>query len=367
MKKYAICFLLLLVLLTACTAGAVDLPNEDGLVADGDVLRLYRNGVPIALFPGIQTVEDKAYYVEADGMTICGLKDALIEKDGQLLYLTEDASLRLFEAGFVTVDGDLYYAPEDGYALLAAHEQVVPMEESLYAFDENCRVMELHAGVQEIFGSLYYVPEDGIAISLPPEGTLLTDSGLYYANADGTLATGVTVGYLTFGADGRYTTGSEKLDGQLEALLADAQVSGTDPIENYRLCYQYLRDHYRYLSMAHYPAGSDNWALPCAEAFFQNGKGNCYCWAGAEMYCARRFGIQAYAVAGWEDSNTNDHAWVMAEIDGTEYLFDAELEYALINIYGSGPVDMFMATPDGGGAYNGFYYIFPQDPKESHL
>ena len=89
------------------------------------------------------------------------------------------------------------------------------------------------------------------------------------------------------------------------------------------------------------------------------GKGNCYCWAAAQMYCARRLGIQAYCVAGWEDKSTNDHAWIMAEIGGETYLFDAELEYALVTIYGSEPVDMFMTAPDGDGTYNGFIYYFP--------
>lgn len=358
MKKYAICFLLLLMLLTGCTACKEAPTVRDGFVSDGDVLNYYSNGVPASFSPGIQMIEGKAYYVEADGVSLCGLTDCVSEIDGQLLYFTEDSSLRSFTAGMVNVDGDLYYAPEDGYALCAAREQVVPIGDGFYAFDKDCRIMSFSAGVQEVFGRLYYVPEDGYAIARPKEGTLLTESGLYYANADGALAADLDFGYLHFGSDGRYTSGSEALDAQNEDLLAQAQISGTDSLEDFRLCYAYIRDHYRYLSMEHYPAGSTDWALPCAEVFFQNGKGNCYCWAAAQMYCARRLGIQAYAVAGWEDVKTNDHAWVMADIDGTDYLFDAELEYALIHIYGSGPVDMFMVTPSGY-TYNGFTYYFP--------
>ena len=321
-------------------------------------MKYYKNDVPCSYPAGIQMIEGKPYYVEEDGCSIAALTDCFAEKDGLLLYFTEDSSLQQFEAGFVTLDGDLFYAPEDGYALLAAREQVVPVGDGLCAFDEDCRVMEFSAGVQEIFENLYFVPEDGAAIMLPPEGPLLTDDCLYYANADGTLATDCTFGYLYFGPDGRYTSGSEDLDEQVENLLTLAGVSGTDPIEDFRLCYQYFRDHYRYLSMTHYPAGSDDWAQSCAEIFFQNGKGNCYCWAAAQMYCARRLGIQAYVVAGWESNRSNDHAWVMAEINGAEYLFDAELEYALINIYGRQPVDQFMASSDGY-AYNGYYYYFP--------
>lgn len=363
MKRFAILLLLLFTLLTACAAEDTPPADEtvtDGFVSYGDLMNYYKDGVPCTFAPGIQMIDGKAYFVEADGVGISALTDCLAEKDGQLLYFTGDSSLMQFEAGVVTVDGDPYYAPADGYALSAAREQVLPFADCLYVFDEDCRVTELSAGVQEIYGNLYCVPEDGYAIPCPQEGPLLTDDGLYYANAAGTLATDAVFGYLTFGADGRYTSGSETLDQQVENILALAEVSGSDPIEDFRLCYDYIRDHFRYLSMAHYPAGSDDWAQSSAEVFFQNGKGNCYCWAAAQMYCARRLGIQAYAVAGWENKRTNDHAWVMAEIDGAEYLFDAELEYALVHIYGNQPADMFMAEPVEG-TYQGFYYYFPQN------
>ncbi len=357
MKRIAL-LILLLFALTACAAQEETPPPQNGFVRVGDVWKYYQNGDLCGFDAGIQTIEGKTYYVEADGVSISALTDCLAEKNGQLLCFTEDSSLRQFAAGFVTLDGDLYYAPEDGFVLCAAREQIVPIGDSLYAFDEDCRVTAFSAGVQEIFGDLCFVPEDGTAIARPPEGPLLTDGGLYYANADGTLATDFDFGALRFGADGRYTSGSETLDELVDAFLIEAGVSGTDPIEDFRLCYDYLRDHFRYLSMAHYPAGSDDWAQSCAEIFFQNGKGNCYCWAAAEMYCARRLGIQARVVAGWESSRTNDHAWVMAEIDGTDYLFDAELEYSLLNIYGQLPPDQFMVAEDGG-AYNGYYYFFP--------
>lgn len=316
-------------------------------------MTIENHSAPVSYPPGIQTIDGAAYFVEPDGVSLCGLTDCLAEKDGQLLYFTEDSSLKRFDAGFVDIDGDLYYAPEDGYALCAAREQVLQICDALYAFDEDCRVMTLTAGVQELFGSLYCVQNDGEAILLAQEGPLLTDDGLYYANGDGTLAANFTFGYLYFGADGRYTSGSETLDAQIEEVLTQAKAGGFEPIEAFRLCYDYIRDHYRYLSMEHYPAGTDDWAQSSAESFFALRKGNCYSWAAAQMYCARRLGIQAYCVAGWEDNRSNDHAWVMAEIGGAAYLFDAELEYALDE-----PADMFMAVSDGS-TYNGFTYFFP--------
>ena len=361
MKRFAILFLLLLALLTACAADPEVPPARNGLISEGGTLKYYKDDSPCEFPSGVQMIEGKPYYVEADGVSISALTDCLAEKDGQLLYFTENSSLMQFQAGFVTVDGGLYYAAEDGCALLTAREEIVPLGEILCAFDEDCRVMTFTAGVQEIFGSLYYVPDDGAAIACPPEGPLLTAEALYYVNADGSLATDFDFGYLHFGPDGRYTSGIESLDQQVEELLTLAQVSGTDSLEDFRLCYEYLRDHCTYLGMAHYYPGTDDWAADSAAFLFEYGKGNCYCWAAAQMYCARRLGLQAYVVAGWENNYTNDHAWMMAEIDGEEYLFDAELEYARSSIYGIDSIDMFRAASEDG-VYNGLYYFFPEEP-----
>lgn len=361
MKRFAILLFLLLALLTACAAEPETPLIRNGFVAEGGVLKYYKDDLPLTFSAGVQTIEGKPYYVEADGVSISALTDCLAEKDGQLLYFTEDSSLMQFQAGFVNVDGGLYYAAEDGCSLLTAREEIVRLGEILCAFDEDCRVMSFSAGVQEIFGNLYYVSEGGAAIACPPEGPLLTADALYCANADGSLATDYDCGYLHFGPDGRYTSGIESLDRQVEELLALAQVTGTDPLEDFRLCYEYLRDHCTYLGMTHYYPGTVDWAADSAAFLFEYGKGNCYCWAAAQMYCARRLGLQASVVAGWENNYANDHAWMMAEMDGEEYLFDAELEYARNDIYGTGPIDMFRVAPEDG-VYNGLYYFFPEEP-----
>ena len=106
--------------------------------------------------------------------------------------------------------------------------------------------------------------------------------------------------------------------------------------------------------------GTTDWEEDCALTFFDLGKGNCYCWAAAVSYCARRLGYQAYVVAGWESSPTNDHAWTMIDWpDGETYLFDAQLEYAYWYMFSGKPkIDMFKASGDGV-YYNGFAYFFP--------
>ena len=119
-------------------------------------------------------------------------------------------------------------------------------------------------------------------------------------------------------------------------------------------------DNYRYLSMQHYDAGTTDWAEEAALSFLETGKGNCYCFAGLFMYCARQLGYQAYVVAGWESNPTNDHAWTMIEQDGKTLLYDAQLEYAYLYMFHREPVDMFGAE-EQDGMYRGFRYYFPEE------
>lgn len=208
-------------------------------------------------------------------------------------------------------------------------------------------------------------PADPTEPPTPPDtvGTGLweTADGLYYVQEDGTCLVNDSVGYLTFGADGRYTSGSADLDVGIDNLIAkvcpDLTVSSESRL---RLLYDHIRDNYRYLSMEHYAAGTTDWGNTAALTMLNQGKGNCYNFTALFTACARRLGYQAYNVAGHEWSTTNDHAWTMiAWSDGVTYLFDVQLEYAYLYMYANKPkIDMFKAS-GGNGSYNGFAYYFP--------
>ena len=203
-------------------------------------------------------------------------------------------------------------------------------------------------------------PEEPEEPALEP-GLQLLEDGLYFVEDDGTFRTDGWEGYLYFGEDGRYTTGNEELDTQIQALLATAcPDEGADQETRLRAAYDYIRENYRYLSMPHYEAGSTDWAETAALAMLSQGKGNCYCFTALFTYCARQLGYQAYHVAGHEYSETNDHAWTMIDWpDGETYLFDVQLEYAYLYMYEDKPaVDMFKAS-GSDGVYNGFLYFFP--------
>ena len=222
------------------------------------------------------------------------------------------------------------------------------------------RVFE--AGVYQLDGLYYRALTDGTEIERIADELLLMDDGVYYVNQNGEFLTDAEYGYLHFDSDGRYTSGNAELDTQIEDVLAQSGAFDTEDTESaLRAVYEYIRDNYKYLSMDLYEEGSDDWAEEATLRFLKYGKGNCYCFAGLFMYCARRLGYQAYVVAGNEHRVDNAHAWTMIEwADGETYLFDVQLEYAYWYMFEDKPqIDMFKQTGEDG-LYNGCQYYFPE-------
>lgn len=80
-------------------------------------------------------------------------------------------------------------------------------------------------------------------------------------------------GYLTFGADGRYTSGSAELGEGIWQLLQDSSPdTGADSAARLEAVFDYIRDNFKYLSMAHYDAGTTDWAQEAAETLLQQRK-----------------------------------------------------------------------------------------------
>ena len=259
---------------------------------------------------GVQAENGAYFYYASDGSVVRGT--GLQELDGRTYYLNADHSLHRFAPGINDCEGAIFaHAGEAGFSFLP-HE----------------------AGLFELDGALYDVQ---------PDGSVLQDA---------------QDGYLYFGSDGRYTSGNAELDERVEEFLKTSCGEAASREEKLKLAFDAIRDDFKYLSMQHYDAGTTDWAEQAALTFLEQGKGNCYCFAGLFLYCARRLGYQAYVVAGWESKSTNDHAWVMIEQDGRSLLYDPQLEYAYLYMFGREPVDMFAAEGEDGN-YRGFQYYFP--------
>lgn len=249
-------------------------------------------------FLGIDTEESKF-----------GLGGSLFRKngfevqDGRLYHYT-DSQLDVYQSGFVQIEDGLYHVSEEGSA-----------------------IDSYPAGFATIDGKLYHVSQDGYAIDQYAEGLQEIDGGMYYVMADGSFLTNGAVGHLTFGADGRYTSGNAVLDSYVDQALAECTNSGMTKAQKLRAAYLYVRDHGAYLARPHQARGTTDWAEESALFMFEHKKGNCYCFAGQFLYMARRLGYDAYVVSGGVGHKDSDHAWVMIHENGTPYIYDVELEW----------------------------------------
>lgn len=263
------------------SAGQESLFRKNGFKIQDGRLYHYTDGQLDVYQPGFVQIGDAVYHVSAEGSVIDTYPAGFVVVDGVLCHVSvTGGSFDLYPAGFVTIDGKLYHVSKNGYAI------------DRYA-----------KGLHEIDGGMYYVKEDG---------SFLTNDA---------------VGYLTFDANGRYTSGNATLDSYVDQALAVCTNSGMTKAQKLRAAYLYVRDHGAYLARPHQARGTTEWAEESALFMFEHKKGNCYCFAGQFLYMARRLGYDAYVVSGGVGRKDSDHAWVMICENGVPYIYDVELEW----------------------------------------
>ncbi|MDY3619137.1 S-layer homology domain-containing protein [Agathobaculum sp.] len=168
---------------------------------------------------------------------------------------------------------------------------------------------------------------------------------LYHVNADQLFDRNTAVDGLELDRNGRYTTGSEKLDKQLteavrQALKGDSQ----DQLGNLRVVYEYAKNTFGYLGVGEVDTSKAGWDITQAENMLETKKGNCYSWASAFTHLARKVGYPAKAIVGKGVSpkgNESVHAWTEITIDGVPYTFDPQIESVYAARYGE-KYDLFM-------------------------
>ncbi len=186
-------------------------------------------------------------------------------------------------------------------------------------------------------------------------GFVLLEGWLYCVGEDGYFVCDTVMGSLTFGYDGRYTSGDGVLDGYVSGILRDLAFAhpGADSRELLRAAYNYVRDSFSDLRKNTYAVGAVGWQIPDAISMFECGQGSCYGYAASFWALARGLGYDAEALSGAIGKEMLPHAWVEIELDGTVYIFDPETEAECIR-EGETVRDMFMLHPDW--AVNWQYY-----------
>lgn len=172
-------------------------------------------------FLGIDTEESKF-----------GLGGSLFRKngfevqDGRLYHYT-DSQLDVYQPGFVQIEDGVYHVSEEGSAIDSYPAGFAVVDGVLCHVSVTGSSFDSYpAGFATIDGKLYHVSQDGYAIDQYAEGLQEIDGGMYYVMADGSYLTNGAVGHLTFGADGRYTSGSAVLDSYVDQALAECTNSG---------------------------------------------------------------------------------------------------------------------------------------------
>ena len=218
---------------------------------------------------------------------------------------------------------------------------------------------------------LYYVEEDGYFIQRNQPGLKEFDGSMFYVeNADGPYVSNYDLGYLHFGDNGRYTTGDLELDGLVNNAMQPIIQGRTENLLNeakLREAFDYVARYggfdYMRRQDGGWPRGSTNWTITAGKIMLAEKKGTCYYWAAAFLHLARRLGYQAYPIAGGVFDTNGLHAWVMIDgDDGTEYIYDTELDWAFRTgahgrTYRRYGMDMFK-WPRGK---KGVTYVFPGD------
>jgi len=152
-----------------------------------------------------------------------------------------------------------------------------------------------------------------------------------------------------FDAEGRYTTGDTALDNQLNALVEQLTDSSMTRDKKLKALYNYCRDNFSYLKRPLVAAGTTGWEPEYASAFLSMGKGNCYSFSSLFCLLAREIGQPAYTVVGGLGKNASPHGWVEIRLDGTNYMFDPQLEWRYVHDYGRKSHNLFKVLPQNTG------------------
>lgn len=213
--------------------------------------------------------------------------------------------------------------------------------ETVSVSDDTQLPADLYATTEQIAALLeaslpHTCTMDGInweAYDLPTgwdTGFVLKEGWLYYVNESGFLLRDEQLGLLTFGSDGRFTSGDAELDQIVSGILKELSEKNPEK-DRQELLYEahvYCRDSFKYLRRNAYRFGEKGWEIEDAKTMFTKGRGNCYNYAATFWALARGLGYEARAVSGTCTSTDQPHGWVFIEFDGKDYIFDCEWEMA---------------------------------------
>ena len=248
-----------------------------------------------------ETVADAFSHAEGETMS----RSAFAR--GMNTLLGYDAAHTVILAPGSAIPVDVTAERSDAIALVQSAVAFTVSEESTMTWADIELPTSLAPGFVNLEGWLYYVRED------------------HYFLRDG------KVGTLYFGTDGRYTSGDALLDATVAQILAVLMEENpeADRMELLRIVYDHCHTQYKYLRRYDHPAfGATGWEIQRASAMFESGKGNCYSFAAIFWALSRGLGYETRAISGTCLSDEQPHSWCIIELEGEDYFFDPEWQYA---------------------------------------
>lgn len=156
---------------------------------------------------------------------------------------------------------------------------------------------------------------------------------LYCVEEDGTFLRDADKGLLHFDENGRFSLGDEELDTQVAAYLKEIIEANPNAtrLDLLRIAFDHCYQDFKYLRKSAYPLGKTGWEIEDAKEMLESGRGNCYGFAAIFWAYARMLGYEARAVSGTCTGTDQAHGWVIINIDGEDYFFDPQWQYAYID------------------------------------
>ena len=293
-------------------------------------------------------VRDRQFVVAEESSTIDGINytctgetgictaegETLITADNRLVLLSNGTPIvqpGQIADGFYRHCGKLYFAR--GGLLL--HELT---DGSWYGLEFHCDpdgVCSVGTGFLVMAKGERYHMIDGAYDTRT--GLVELDGAMYCLLDGGRLVCNADWNSLYFGADGRYTSGNEKIDAYVDQILASCTNSSMTQQQKLYALYSYVFYHMIYQSdVNHVAQGADpsTWCETYMLRLIERGRGNCYCYASEMYYFARRIGYwNAKAisgkVSGGGPNGRTDHGWLEIPINGVKTVTDPELESKL--------------------------------------
>lgn len=147
--------------------------------------------------------------------------------------------------------------------------------------------------------------------------------------------------------NGRYTTGNTKLDKELTKVFKSQTKNNMTNREKLKAVYTYVYTTCTYKTDIKRKASKDctSWDKEVAYKMLKNKRGNCYYYAAAITYAARKCGYDAKTISGYVTYNQNryymQHGWTEIKMsDGSKRFIDTELQY--LSYRGGWGSDYFM-------------------------